>query len=439
MKQLPLSDFVEYQNKFITINDGQEYTRVTTRLHSKGVVLRDVAKGEDIKTKKQQVCEANQLLVAEIDAKVGGYGIVPHELKGAIVSSHYFLFNIHSNKLLPEYLAFVLRTRNFFSQIKAQGSTNYAAIRPKDILKIEIPYCDVGLQRVVVDKLNTVTTQDRRLAENILREKDYVGKLRHAILREAISGAYAPPNPPDEPASGLLRRIKIEKQQQRGEGKVRKQDELPPISESEIPFVIPNGWEWARLGDICYGITSGSTPEQSDFRKEDGIPYLKVYNIVKNKIDFVYKPQFIDKTTHQTKNRRSILFPGDVIMNIVGPPLGKIAIIPNDYPEWNCNQAIVFFRPILRIMNEWIYLCLCEGSFLKAIELIGTAGQDNISVSKSKKIVIPIPPISVQEAIIQRVEKVMGRLEELEGGIRENQKRSEKFMAMIFEETFEFQ
>src|SRR5262245_9068867 len=139
MKQRPLSDFIQHQNEFISIIDNQQYTRVTAKLHSKGIVLRDVVKGITIKTKKQQVCHTNQLLVAEIDAKVGGYGIVPRELDGAIVSSHYYLFNLNTIELLPEYLAYVLKTDRFFAQIKAQGSTNYAAIRPRDVLKITIP------------------------------------------------------------------------------------------------------------------------------------------------------------------------------------------------------------------------------------------------------------------------------------------------------------
>jgi len=55
MELVPLSDFIEYQNKFITIDDDQKYTRVTTKIHRKGVVLRDIVKGLEIKTKRQQV------------------------------------------------------------------------------------------------------------------------------------------------------------------------------------------------------------------------------------------------------------------------------------------------------------------------------------------------------------------------------------------------
>jgi type I restriction enzyme S subunit len=96
--------------------------------------LRDVIQGLDIKTKRQQVCRANEFLVAEIDAKVGGYGIVPKELEGAIVSSHYFLYVIDKIRLDPGFLGYFIKTPAFFGQVSAQGSTNYASIRPQHVL-----------------------------------------------------------------------------------------------------------------------------------------------------------------------------------------------------------------------------------------------------------------------------------------------------------------
>lgn len=436
MELVPLSDFVEYQNEFITINDGQEYTRVTTKLHRKGVVLRDIVKGFEIKTKKQQICRANQLLVAEIDAKVGGYGIVPKELEGSIVSSHYFLFNINAMELLPEFLAYILKTDDFFNQIRAQGSTNYAAIRPKDILKIRIPYCNIDLQRSWVEKLRAITIENLHLGSNIIGNQEYFQKLRQVILREAVSGKLVSQDPNDRPASELLKKIETEKEKLINEKKICKEKELPPISEKEIPYVLPRGWEWTRLGEICCGITSGSTPSREQFCTKGGIPYLKVYNIVNNKIDFSVNPQCILETVHRTKNRRSILYPKDVVMNIVGPPLGKIAIIPDDCPEWNCNQAIVFFRPFIKELSKWIYTFLCEGSFLNSIELIGTAGQDNISVTKSKKIIIPIPPLSEQKRIVQKVEELMGLWTELKQKMNETRENSEFLMEAVLKETF---
>ena len=241
-----------------------------------------------------------------------------------------------------------------------------------------------------------------------------VKKLRELILELAVRGELVPQDPNDEPASVLLERISVEKAKLVKEKKIKKQKDLPAISDDELPYLIPENWEWCRLDDICFGITSGSTPPKSSFNESEGIPYLKVYNIRDQKVDFDYKPQFVDIECHLTKLKRSCLYPGDVIMNIVGPPLGKVAIISNDYPEWNCNQAITFFRPIETSLNTYIYTYLRAGTFLKAIDLIGTAGQDNISVTKSRSILLPTPPLKEQHRIVAKVDELMALCDQLE-------------------------
>lgn len=206
--------------------------------------------------------------------------------------------------------------------------------------------------------------------------------------------------------------------------------------EDEIPYDLPESWVWCRMQDLCPNISSGSTPPKPFF-KEEGVPYLKVYDIRNQKIDFGYRQQFVEAEYHSTKLKRSILRPGDVIMNILGPPLGKVAIIPNDYPEWNCNQAISFFKPLKGELNTWIYTFLLAGTFLNRIELIGTAGQDNISVTKSKTIMLPLPPLEEQKAIVQKVNALMDLCDVLEQEVQQSQKHNEQLMQSCLREVFE--
>src|SRR5713226_4519614 len=90
--KIRLREVLAHRKEFVTIDDITIYKRPRVQLHAKGIVLRDEIPGALIKTKKQQVCRVGEFLVAEIDAKVGGFGIVPELLNGSIVSSHYFLF-----------------------------------------------------------------------------------------------------------------------------------------------------------------------------------------------------------------------------------------------------------------------------------------------------------------------------------------------------------
>lgn len=180
---VPLSEVLIYKHNFIKIDDSKIYRRVRIKIHRQGMVLRDEVKGYEIKTKSQQVCKANQFLVAEIDAKVGGYGIVPENLEGTIVSSHYFLFDIDNKKIDLNYFDTFIKTDLFFSQIKAEGSTNYASIRPKDILKINIPLPSLEDQKIIASKINCFFNVKEELCTIHNKNESYISKLRQQILQ----------------------------------------------------------------------------------------------------------------------------------------------------------------------------------------------------------------------------------------------------------------
>jgi type I restriction enzyme S subunit len=166
-----LGEVINYRKEFIIIDDLETYRRPRVQLHAQGIVLRDAVLGAEIKTKKQQVVRSGEFLVAEIDAKVGGFGIVPDELDGSIVSSHYFLYGHRPDYLDNRYLGWFVKTRAFRQQVEAQGSTNYAAIRPSDILGYEIPLPPLTEQRQIVARIEELTAKVGE-AQNARRDAD---------------------------------------------------------------------------------------------------------------------------------------------------------------------------------------------------------------------------------------------------------------------------
>lgn len=167
-KHVQLRDVIDHRKEFTEIDDLTKYKRCRVQLHARGVVLRDEVEGGQIKTKRQQICHENEFLVAEIDAKMGGFGLVPPELAGAVVSSHYFLFTPHAAMLDPHFLGYYSRTAAFQDQVVSRGSTNYAAIRPSHVLGYTIPLPPIEVQRRIVARLHGVSakvSQVRDLSE----------------------------------------------------------------------------------------------------------------------------------------------------------------------------------------------------------------------------------------------------------------------------------
>ena len=168
-----LGEVVRHRKEFIEISDVETYKRCRVKLHAQGIVLRDIVSGMEVKTKRQQVCRAGEFLVAEIDAKVGGFGIVPEELENAIVSSHYFLFEIDEARLDRRFLDYFIRTPAFREQVQAQGSTNYAAVRPLEVLNYNMPLPSLDEQQRIVrqiDELATKIEEARKLREEVNEE-----------------------------------------------------------------------------------------------------------------------------------------------------------------------------------------------------------------------------------------------------------------------------
>jgi Restriction endonuclease S subunits len=195
-------------------------------------------------------------------------------------------------------------------------------------------------------------------------------------------------------------------------------------------------WCYERADNVCAKVQSGGTPKEGF--SESGIPFLKVYNIVNQKVDFDYRKQYISIKAHTGPSAKSIAYPGDVLMNIVGPPLGKIATIPETFPEWNTNQAITLFRPSERITSGWISIALEGGENLKNIEneTKGSAGQVNISLSQCRSFIFPLPSVEEQIDIVRRVETLFFFADRLQKNIDNIKSRVHNLNRSILAKAF---
>ena len=166
-----------------------------------------------------------------------------------------------------------------------------------------------------------------------------------------------------------------------------------------------------KASEVCDFITKGTTPPTGEICEEYGeekVPFLKVYNLsFTGEMLFDDNPQYIPKETHNGKLARSKVYPNDVLMNIVGPPLGKFTIVTNEFEEWNINQAIAIFRAKERILPRFLLHALMQPTVLEPF--IGQAvgiRQQNLSLEQCRNLQFPLPSIEEQRSFVEFAEQL---------------------------------
>ena len=436
MRMVKLNEVLRYRKQFIEIEDSILYQRCRVQLHRRGVVQRDVLPGKEIKTKKQRICATNNFIVAEMDAKFGGYGIIPPALDNAIVSSHYYLYEIDEKRLLPKYLEVIIDSGHLQEQIKAVGSTNYSRISAKEVLEYKIPCPSLTTQNGVIRFYGKCKSTNIELSTELTHQQTLLKKLRQQILQEAIEGKltadWRKQNPDVEPASELLARICAEKAQLIKDKKIKKQKPLPPINEKEKPFDLPEGWAWCRLGDVTYGFHYGTSSKSVENGK---IPVLRMGNIQKGEIiwnNLVY-------SNDDEEIKKFNLIKGDLLFNRTNSRelVGKTGLYKGEQESIYAGYLVCFHMAghiipeyANNVMNSLLHSEWCKKVKTDAI------GQSNINATKLSNFRFPLPPLPEQNAIATKVEKLLALCDQLETQITNNQAHAEQLMQAVLKEAF---
>lgn len=247
---------------------------------------------------------------------------------------------------------------------KEASATTIAILNKGKFSEALINIAPLAEQRRIVNKLDTVLARVDKVSDRLARVAPLLKRFRQSVLTAATSGRLT--------------------EQWRGTTEC--------------------GWSIERADAVCTKVQSGGTPKAGF--ADSGVPFLKVYNIVEQKVAFDYKPQFVTRSIHDGELKKSQAVPGDVLMNIVGPPLGKVAVVPSDHGQWNINQAITLFRSSTRVSSAWLYIVLCEGAPIREVlaSTKGSVGQVNISLSQCRAFQFPVPSLMEQAEIVRRVE-----------------------------------
>ncbi len=235
-------------------------------------------------------------------------------------------------------------------------------------------------------------------------------QLRNSILQEAISGRLVPQDPNDEPASVLLQRIREEKARLVKEGKLKKKDLVEtPIKEEEIPFEIPESWEWVRIRDIC-SIVNGFTPRRTEpkFWTNGTINWFTVEDINKQGEVIRYTEQ---KITEAATSEDRIVRPGSVLLCCTAS-VGRCAITTVPVTTNQQFNALTVKEEFRKAVSDTYILTIAKTLAPTLHQLAGQTTFEFVSVTKVGNIVIPIPPLAEQKRIVAKLEELLPIVEQ---------------------------
>ncbi len=269
-------------------------------------------------------------------------------------------------------------------------------------------------------------------------QEQLISKLRQSILQEAVQGKLVPQDPNDEPASVLLERIKEVKERLIKEGKIKKEKPLPPITEDEIPYELPKGWEWVRLGELCSYIQRGKSPKYSNIEE---IPVISQKCIQWDGFD-ISKARFIDPMSLDSYTEERFIVPFDLLWNSTGlGTLGRINVYPKIelYNKVVADSHVTVIRPLKEfVCSKYLYLWFAGPIVQSEInnKSTGSTKQTELNITTVREYIVPLPPLNEQKRIVEKTDQLMTLCDEFEKNIEQSKKDSELLMQSILQEAF---
>jgi type I restriction enzyme S subunit len=232
--------------------------------------------------------------------------------------------------------------------------------------------------------------------------------IKAMVLELALRGKLVPQDPKDEPASVLMKRIQQEKTRLVKEGKIKTGKELTEIRDDEKTYELPNGWEWARLGEYC-DVRDGThdTPKYT----VAGYPLVTSKNIYQGKLDLT-DVKYVSKEDYLLISERSEVDEGDILFAMIGS-IGNPTVVST--PIKFAIKNVALFKRYASSLPNLLYLHLFLTASTNTMKERSSGGVQNfVSLTFLREYLFPIPPLSEQSRIVARVQEIMAVLDRLE-------------------------
>ena len=332
------------------------------------------------------------------DGTIGKVAYARNCPRAVVLNSGIFLLRCIDGSYDHRFLYHLLSSDHFarFLRLNLNGST-IDHLYQYVFERFTFPVPDIEIQRRISAVLTTLDDQIEQTEALITKYQQIKAGLIHDLFMRGVA--------PD----GRLRRPVTE---------------APECYKNSPIGWIPKEWDVVSASQLCRPITKGATPAQTTNQDSDNlIPFIRVQDLTfDGSLRLEGDSMYISGAVAHRELMRSRVYPKDVLMNIVGPPLGKVSLVSDEYPEYNINQAIAVYRPIQPEVGpylKWYLLTnIAQRWFLDRAKR--TSGQVNLTLEMCSQLLVPNPGrtemqriVSIADSFQFQVQEEVYRLEKL--------------------------
>ena len=347
-------------------------------------------------TIKRYTISSNDVYLS-IAGTIGKSGIIPQSLEGANLTENACKL-VLKDVVYNRFMYYVTLSPQFKKQVKALTKTS---TQPKlaigRVEQIEIPLPEnIDVQYDIVRKLDSDFAKIDRIKLNAKENLSETKALFQSILSKGIIGDIY--NDINNDSGSLLHDLRECKTSLESERLIPKKAPIKPLNSSDsVPFSIPKNWEWCKLSEVSL-IQEGAGIRKFQYR-DSGVQLLTVTNIIDGVeafVDLERQQIFIDESEYESKYKQLTLRKGDIVCACSGGSWGKSAI-------FDLDDTMILNTSTLRLRffgdlgyNKYLYFLTKSRFFKSQIEKQLTGMQPNFGYSHYSKVLIPLPPYSVQ-------------------------------------------
>ena len=306
----------------------------------------------------------------------------------------------------PVFLVYYCKSSLFYSQKKELGhGSKVVEVTPVTLNDVVLPLPPLSIQKAIVEKIEEllplIDEYDKAAVELETLNKILPAKLRKSVLQEAIHGTLVPNDIPEGEATGaeLLQQILKERQDRENKEKGKKAKKLTLSTIEEEPWELPKGWCWCALGDIVLNRDSERVPLSVDVRSRQ----------LNKQYDYYGPGGAFDKVDDYLFDKRLLLI-GEDGANLLTRSKPNAFFAEGKYWVNNHVHVLDSFLSDSIILD---YIALRVNGMSLADYVTGTA-QPKMNQEKMNSIPIPLPPLSIQHRIVEKIEEVFSAIDKLQ-------------------------